>query len=510
MGETPTYCESWPDPMVDGVWEDELMASWAYRSAGELLAAMDRGELTSVELLELLLARIERWNGELNAVVTLAADEARERAREADSARARGESWGPLHGLPMTVKECIEVAGQPTTSGAPELSDHVPAGDADTVRRLKNAGAIIFGGTNLPIYAGDFQSYNEVYGTTNNPWNPERGPGGSSGGSAAALAAGFTPLELGSDIGGSIRNPAHFCGVYGHKPSFGIVSGRGHVPGPPGQRSRADLAVLGPLARTPDDLAMAMNLLVGPFEEDATAWRVELPAPRHERLEDFRVALLLDLPGRPVAAAVRGRIRAAADAIAAAGATLDEAARPEIDFEDSHDRYLRLLYGVMSSGFPAPVIEGMEAVAAELAPDDRSPNAQLIRGSVGAHRTWLSEHERREHMRARWAEFFETHDLLLCPISPTTAFPHDHSPIQTRSLQVDEQEIPYMEQVFWAGLATVAYLPVTLVPVGTADDGLPVGMQLIGPYLEDKTPLEFARLIESVVGGFRTPPGYEE
>ncbi|MCP3986146.1 MAG: amidase, partial [bacterium] len=479
------------------------MASWAYQSAVELLSAMDRNELTSVELLDLLLARIERWNGELNAVVTLAVEDARERASQADAARARGESWGPLHGLPMTVKECIEVAGQPTTAGAPELTEHLPTEDADTVRRLKDAGAIIFGGTNLPIYAGDFQSYNEVYGTTNNPWNTERGPGGSSGGSAASLAAGFTPLELGSDIGGSIRNPAHFCGVYGHKPSYGIVSGRGHVPGPPGQRSRADLAVLGPLARTPDDLALAMDLLVGPVKEDATAWRVELPAPRHDRLEDYRVALLLDLPGRPVSTAVREQIRTAADALAANGVTVDEAALPEIDFEESHERYLRLLYGVMGTGFPPKVIAGMEAAAAGLAPDDRSPEAQLIRGSVGPHRRWLVDHEGREHMRARWAEFFESHDLLLCPISPTTAFPHDHSPIPNRTLQVDDQQIPYMEQVFWAGIATLAYLPATIVPVGLADDGLPVGMQLIGPYLEDRTPIEFARQIEAVVGGFQ-------
>ncbi|MCP5056303.1 MAG: amidase [bacterium] len=486
------------------------MAAWAYRSATELLAAMDRGELTSLELLDLLLARIERWNGELNAVVTLASDEARERAGEADAARARGESWGPLHGLPMTVKECIEVAGQPTTSGAPELSGHVPTEDADTIRRLKDAGAIIFGGTNLPLYAGDFQSYNDVYGTTNNPWNTERGPGGSSGGSAASLAAGFTPLELGSDIGGSIRNPAHFCGVYGHKPSYGIVSGRGHVPGPPGQRSRADLAVLGPLARAADDLALAMDVLSGPFKEDATAWRLELPAPRHQRLEDFRVGLLLDLPGHPVSSAVRGCIRAAADAVAAAGVTIDEAALPKIDFETSHELYTRLLYGVMGTGFPPNVIKDMEAAAANLAPDDNSPEALMIRGSVGPHRAWLSDNERREQLRVRWAEFFEAFDLLLCPISPTTAFPHDHSPIPTRMLRVDDEQISYMTQLFWAGLATVAYLPATIVPVGQAEDGLPVGMQLIGPYLEDRTPIEFARLAEAAIGGFVAPPGYGE
>ncbi len=484
------------------------MASWAYQTTSELLAAMDRGELTSVALLDLLLARIKRWNGELNAVVTLAADEARARAREADAARARGERWGPLHGLPMTVKECIEVAGQPTTSGAPELAGHVPTADADTVRRLKDAGAIVFGGTNLPLFAGDLQSYNAVYGTTNNPWNPERGPGGSSGGSAAALAAGLTPLELGSDIGGSIRNPAHFCGVYGHKPSWGIVSGRGHVPGPPGQRSRPDLAVLGPLARSAGDLAVAMDVLVGPFEEDATAWKIELPPPRRNRLADFRVAVLPDLPGRPVSEAVRSRIQAAADAIAAAGAKLDTQARPDVDFEETHELYLRLLAGVMGTGYPPTVIAEMEKALAELDPSDRSPDAQSVRGAVGPHRRWLSDHERREQLRGRWADFFRDHDVLLCPVAPTTAFPHDHRPFAERRLAVDDQEIPYFEQIFWAGIATVAYLPATVVPVGPADDGLPVGMQVIGPYLEDRTTIAFAGLIEPVVGGFRPPPGY--
>jgi amidase len=482
------------------------MTTDAYRSVSDLTARLDRGELSSVELLDFLLARIERLDGSINAVVAIDPEAARARARAADAARARGESWGPLHGLPMTMKDSLEIVGMPTTSGAPELASHVPTTNADACQRLIDAGAIVFGKTNLPLYAGDFQSYNEVYGTTHNPWDLERGPGGSSGGSAAALAAGFTPLEVGSDIGGSIRNPAHFCGVYGHKPSWGTVPGRGHIPGPPGALSPPDLAVIGPLARTADDLALAFDLLAGPSPSDAVGWRLDLPPSRHERIQDFRVALWLEQPGRPLSADVGDRIQSAADRIARAGAKVDDAIRPTIDPEDSHARYLRLLWSVMGAGFPPPVRQMLEQAYAELDPAAQDPNAQMVRGAVGPHRTWLGDNEARHHLRARWAEFFGDVDVLLCPIMPTAAFPHDHRPIEQRTLSVDGRSIPYMEQLFWAGLITVVYLPSTVVPVGLTGEGLPVGMQVVAPYLEDRTALRFARLLEDVVGGFAPPP----
>jgi amidase len=486
------------------------MAIPAQRSATDWLQDLARGELSSLELLDALLERVEQRNPAINAVVALDVERARERAHEADAARGRGESWGALHGLPMTIKDSIEVVGMPTTSGAPELADHRPQRNADAAQRLIDAGAIVFGKTNLPLYAGDFQSYNDVYGTTNNPWNPERGPGGSSGGSAAALAAGFTPLELGSDIGGSIRNPAHFCGVYGHKPSWGIVPGRGHIPGPPGALSPPDLAVLGPLARTPRDLSLAFGLLAGASPGEATGWRLELPAPRHERLADFRVALWLEQPGRPLAREVGDLIQAAADRIAAAGARVDERARPALDPEASHARYLRLLWSVMAAGFPPPVLELLGKAYAELDPAQTDWNSQMVRGAVQPHRAWLGDNEARHHLRARWAEFFGEVDVLLCPIMPTAAFPHDHSPLEQRTVQVDGHEMPYMEQLFWAGLVTLVYLPSTVVPVGRTREGLPVGMQVVAPYLEDHTALAFARCIEDVVGGFTPPPGYDD
>ena len=241
-------------------------------STTELARRIREGELTSSEALEYFIARVEKLDPPLNAVVVRRFDEARQRAREADEALARGEHWGPLHGVPMTVKETFEVAGWPTTAGVTDLAEHVPRQDADAIERLRAAGAVLFGKTNIPAYAGDLQSFNEIYGTTNNPWNPELTPGGSSGGAAAALAAGMTPLELGSDIGGSIRTPAAFCGVAGLKPSWRLIPTRGHIPGPPGALSTRDISVAGPMSRHVEDLELAMEILAGPDQDEGPGW----------------------------------------------------------------------------------------------------------------------------------------------------------------------------------------------------------------------------------------------
>jgi amidase len=483
----------------------------AWRTATQLAEALASREVSSLELLDHHLERVERLNGPVNAIVAMNAEAARTAAREADAALACGEPKGPLHGLPMTIKDSIEVVGMPTTSGAPELREHMPARNADSVQRLADAGAIVFGKTNLPLYAGDFQSYNEVYGTTNNPWNLERVPGGSSGGSAAALAAGLTPLELGSDIGGSIRNPAHYCGVYGHKPSLGSVSGRGHIPGPPGGLRAPDLAVLGPLARAPEDLELALGVLAGPRPEDASAWRLELPAPRYERLSDFRVAVWLDDPAAPPMEEASAALhQATVDRLAAGGVKVDAKARPEFDAAESHARYCRLLYGEMGPGFPPEVLGGLDAALAALPADEHGLSAEMMRGASGRHRDWLRDDEARQHLRARWADFFRDWDVLLCPVTPTSAFAHDHSPFQARTLEIDGQAFEYSQQVFWAGLITVAYLPSTVVPVGRTRAGLPVGLQVVAPFLEDRTSLRFARLLEreGVIPGFEAPPDF--
>src|SRR5438309_2857444 len=281
------------------------MNELAFLSAIEIAKEIRERRLSSREAVDYFLARVEALDGPINSIVTVDAHRARMEAGAADGTLARGEVRGPLHGVPMTVKDSFQTRGMRTASGAPELSALIPDEDAWPVARLREAGAIIFGKTNLPIYAGDMQTYNEVFGTTNNPYDLSRTPGGSSGGSAAALACGFTPLELGSDIGGSIRLPSHMSGVVGHKPSYGIVPAHGQIPGPPGSLTQADLAVAGPMARTVEDLELGLNILAGPDRWEYPAWRLELPSPRHDSLKEYRVAAWLDDPTCPVEPDVR-------------------------------------------------------------------------------------------------------------------------------------------------------------------------------------------------------------
>ena len=476
------------------------------RTATELVASLRSKELSSRELLDHYLERVERLNPELNAVVTLDAERARERAVELDERTARGDFAGPLHGLPMTVKDVFETEGVRTTSGAPELADHVPGHDAVVVERLKAAGAVIFGKTNTPLYGGDLQTYNDVFGTTNNPWDLTRTPGGSSGGAAVAMAVGLSALECGSDIGGSARNPAHFCGVYGHKTTHGIVSTLGHIPGPPGSRVEADLGVVGPIARSASDLDLALGVLAGPSPDRSIAWRLELPAPRHERLADFRVAAWLDDPHAPVDGSVRMILERVADDLRAAGVKVDDAARPVEDLAQVDAIYQRLLQGVMAGGLPQPVFDAMVAQAASLGSDDDDARARMIRAITQRKRDWNFADAVRHKIRARWAEFFTRFDVLLAPAACTAAFPHDHRPFEQRTISVNGTEQPYFCHLSWAGLATAPLLPATVAPAGRTTDGLPVGVQIVGPYLEDRTTIAFARLIADVIGGFEPPP----
>jgi len=480
-----------------------------FESATRWCGAIRRKEVSSLEALEHHIARVERLNPEINAVVALDLDAARTRAGEADRALARGELWGPLHGLPITIKDSYEVVGMPATCGIPDLASHLPKTNASAVQRLIDAGCVVFGKTNTPLMASDFQSYNDVYGTTNNPWNFERVPGGSSGGAAAALAAGLTPLELGSDIGGSIRNPAHFCGVYGHKPSHAIIPLRGHIPPPPGGLSEPDLAVAGPLARTPEDLALALDVLAGPDPDSARGWQLKLPEARHRELSEYRAAVWLDDPAAPpLSNEVRESLEAAIQQVERAGVKVDRKARPDFDVATAHEVYLLLLQSVVGAGLPEPVRAQLREQAAELDPDDKSIEAVSARGVVLDHRGWLAANEVRNRVRAAWSDFYREFDVVLCPVKSITAFPHDHSPIMSRTIEIDSTAHPYFSQLFWAGFAVASYLPATVVPTGPGSSGLPVGLQIMGPYLEDRTPLLFARLLADVLGRFQAPPDF--
>jgi amidase len=484
-------------------------SEWDYRTAKETAAALQARKISAVELTDHVIARIEALDPKINAVVVRDFDRAREAAKAADAALGRGERR-PLLGVPLTIKESFNVAGLPTTWGLVAAKGFVPQEDALTVARLKAAGAVVLGKTNVPLMLADWQSYNDIYGTTNNPWDLSRTPGGSSGGSAAALAAGFGPLSLGSDIGGSLRVPANFCGVYGHKPTHGIIPRRGHAP--PGVRvvpGDIDLAVVGPMARSASDLALELDVLVGPDERDAVAYRLALPPPRHEAVKDFRVLVVDTHPLLPTAASVRTALEKLSDRLGKAGATVVRESPLLPDFAEAARLYMRLLLSVFSAPWPLEQYNQVKAAAAALPPDDNSLSAERLRGAVLSHRDWVAADGARVGLRERWRKLFVEWDVVICPTMPTPPYPHDHSmPDYARKIDIDGKEYPYQDQLVWAGVATAPGLPATAAPIDRSDTGLPIGVQIVGPYLEDRTTIAFAELIEREFGGFVPPPGY--
>ncbi|WP_227978913.1 amidase [Nocardia spumae] len=480
---------------------------WSYQSAEALAAALRAGEVTSVELTDEAIARIERDDREINAICVPDFDRARAAALRADQARARGED-GPLLGIPVTVKESYNMAGLPTTWGMPAYRDYVPAEDAVQVSRLKANGAVILGKTNVPLMLRDLQSFNEIYGTTNNPWDHTRTSGGSSGGSAAALAAGFGPLSIGSDIGGSLRTPAHFCGIYSHKPTLGLAATRGMVPPPtPALPTEHDLAVVGPMARTARDLTLLLDVMAGPDPLTfGIAYDVALPPARHERPADFRVLVLDEHPMIATGSAVRAALDRVTDALIAAGARVERHSPLLPDLTEAATLYTQLLVSNVSASIPEDDYEKMRAAAAELPKDDRASGAAWLRGAAFSHADWLRANNRRELHRQGWRQLFSEFDVVICPITPTPAFPHDTTvDLRERSIDIDGIEYPFGDQLAWAGLATMPGLPSTAIPAGRSPEGLPVGVQLIGPMFEDRTPLRLAELLEQRIGGFEVP-----
>ena len=433
------------------------------KSATELAAMVRAREVSSRELLEGFVDRIERLNPPLNAVVTLDLERARAAADAADAT----EPSGPLHGLPITIKDAIATEGIRSTGGAVELTDHVPTADAPAVARLKAAGAVLFGKTNLPRWSGDIESFNDIFGTTNNPWDVTRIPGGSSGGAGAAVAAGFTSFELGTDIGGSVRIPAHFNGVFGLKPTFGVVNQRGYLDHVDGGTIDVDINVFGPLARSADDL----DLLLGVLAER------DLPPAR----TDLRVGVWFDEPGCPVAQDYRVLLGAAADKLAETGAVVEEA-HPPIDFGAQVMLFSNMVLAAMSPAYPAEVADAIS----------------------GTHHQWIRNDIERSRLRAIWAEWFESYDLLLCPVTPTAALPHTQGEFASRMMTVDGVERSWLENVSWTGLIGVVGLPSAVPPIGRTSEGLPVGVQCVAPHLGDRTAIEVARRI----GEYVPPPGF--
>ncbi|WP_331446928.1 amidase [Streptomyces xanthochromogenes] len=480
---------------------------WNFRTAEELGAALRTGEVTSAQLTDEAISGIERDDKAVNAICVPDFDRARAAARDADEARTRGDVR-PLLGIPVTVKESYNVAGLPTTWGMPPHRDYLPAEDAVQVSRLKAAGAVVLGKTNVPVGLQDIQSFNGIYGTTNNPWDHCRTPGGSSGGSAAALASGFGALSIGSDLAGSLRTPAHFCGVYAHKPTIGLAATRGMVsPTAPALPTELDLAVVGPMARTARDLTLLLDVMTGPDPLTfGVAHDVTLPPARHDRLGDFRVLVLEDHPFIPTGEAVRAGVNRVADALADGGAHVERGSRLLPDLAEAAVIYRQLLFSGATAHFPVEAYEQLQERAARLDADDLSLDAAGLRGMVLSHRDWIEVANRREVHRHGWRQLFARFDVVVCPITPTPAFPHDHHPDPLeRRIDIDGVEYPYFDQLVWAGLATMPGLPATAVPTGRSAQGLPVGVQLIGPMFEDRTPLRLAELLELSIGGFQVP-----
>jgi len=456
-----------------------------YCSASELARALKARRVSAVELAQSMIDRIERLDPSLNAVVVRDFERALAAARLADEALARGDQR-PLLGVPMTVKEAFNVAGLPTTWGLPGTSEIPVRADAVVIERLKAAGAIILGKTNIAMMLADWQSANPVYGVTKNPWDLERTPGGSSGGGAAALAAGFTPLEFGSDLAASLRAPAAFCGVYAHKPSFGLVPTRGLAPpGAPtlGVTPMIDMAVIGPMARTPSDLALALACTAGPDEYEATAWRLDLPAPRRRDLRDYRVVAIDTHPRVPTADSVRAAIEARAAELERLGVSVV--------------RYSPLLpdLGVVADTFSQLLLAAFAADGPTGGP---------------SHADWIRADRVRAEMVHQMRSLFQSFDVILCPAMPTVAPPLNGSAGPPAMLEADGVSTPYQAQPLWAALANLTGGPATMAPVGFDKTGLPIGAQVIGPYLEDRTCLHFAQLMEDAFGGFVAPPGWDD
>jgi len=477
-----------------------------FGTAGDAIRALRSGVISARELTDHTYRRIARFNPKINAFITLVEEQAHEQARRADEALARGRSLGRLHGLPIVLKDAFETRGIRTTCDSKSLATYVPNRDAVAVARLRSAGAVFVGKTNLPEFAADVQSYNEVAGTTQNPWDLERTPGGSTGGGAAALAAGFGFLELGSDIGGSIRTPAHFCGVYGHKPSLKLVPLEGHIPPPPGHVVvLEDLPVAGPLARSAADLRLELEVLGGPAEPDSIAYRWTLPAPRRSSLKEYRIGYVLDDPFCPVTPEVKNRLAGAVEALRKSGVHLQEGWPEGIEPATLFDVYLPVLVAYME---PDP--EEMKKYRESFNRPWGHYARRVIEGADSSLKDWLGRMTSRRTAQHAWAAYFKTHDAFLMPENFVAAFRHDHK------LKFFERYLPtslgprlYGDVLKWISIPNLLGLPATVAPVGRTPENLPVGVQIVGPIYEDATPIDIAAKMADVVGGFEAPPGYK-
>jgi amidase len=474
-----------------------------FASTLDAAEAIRKKHISSLELTQQTFARIDEYNPQLDAFAYQLREAALARAKHADEVQANGKSLGVFHGVPVHVKESFAVTGHPCTWGIPALKDSKAPSDSEVVARYRGAGAVLIGATNVPLALADWQSYNQIYGTTNNPWDVKRTPGGSSGGSASALAAGLGYLSVGSDIGGSLRVPAHFCGVYAHKPTLDLVDMQGHLPGgrhqDPGFSTL--LAVGGPLARSAEDLLAALRVLGGPADYSAKAWKWELPAARQESLREFRVGYVLDDPYCSVTPETKAVLENTIQKLEKAGAKLKPGWPVGFKIEELNRNYRFHLDAFDFSVEPA---EQQEAERKEAA-----ASGKVLPGLV-SFADWQQQNFRRLGYRAQWQSYFDEVDVFLSPVAFTAAFEHDHSePHEKRKIATVNGPRDYDDMFSWIAPATLTGCPATIAPVGRGESGLPIGLQIMGPYWEDATPTIFAKLAAQVLGGFVAPPGFE-
>jgi amidase len=476
-----------------------------FATAIELAQAIREGKLSSRHCLEVLVARMEQINPMLNAVVYTDLEKARARADEADVAISAGQIWGPLHGVPMTIKENNDVKGMPITMGNLKHKDRVSPQSEVAVQRLQDAGVVVFGKTNLPLDAMDVQSYNEIYGSTGNPWDLAKTPGGSSGGGSAAVACGITPIELGGDVGGSIRIPAAFTGIYGHKPTFGLIP----KSGPTTEHFPKEVSVRGPLARSAEDLRVLMEILAeGPrvgeafaSKPTARAWRLQLSLPTKTALKQYKIAIWADDEQCRVHDDLTTAAEQVGRALEGCGASVDWHARPNFDTASNHRTYFKLT--------AANAVVGMSEADEEALP-------AIAKVSL---RTYRQAQEERERIRLAWEDFFDTDnggfDILICPSFSTPAFNKDERYTgferAKRTLHTvidgEEQQVPYFSALWWAFLTNVGLLPSTTFPCGVGSiSKMPLGLNVVSREYNDMICIDVARLLASECGFECQPP----
>ncbi len=478
-----------------------------FRSALDQARLLKAGKISAVELLDECLNQYAKHNDALNAVIVTDIPRAKRAAKAADARYKKEATLSPLDGVPMTAKESFDWVGTPSTWGSPDYRENMPRKDAVAVTRMLEAGAVLYGKTNVPLMLADWQSFNAVYGTTNNPWDVTRGPGGSSGGSAVALATGMSALEIGSDIGASIRNPAHYCGVYGHKPTYGVVPYTGHML--PDAITVSDITVAGPMARSAKDLTMMMKILVGSDGVDARGWRVDLPAAPQKSLQEFRVAVKMDSPVSEVDSAVQEQIAGLATFLKSRVKKISFTAAPKFDDEEAYENFITLLRATSTRRLSDDDYNASVGKSATLDIKDKSYVAMMTRAFALSHRDWLRANERRHEMRLLWDAFFDDWDVLICPAAASAAFSHDQvGERHERFITVNGKSVSTIDQRFWAGYSCNFYLPSTVAPLGLTPAGLPTGVQIIARQYCDYTSLKFAELIEREYKSFVPPPGY--